>query len=106
MSAQDLAVERGKNPQLVLLDVREPFEHDIAAIAGSLLIPLAELPGRLRELDGRAAIVAYCHHGVRSAHARDILLAAGFGNVRELEGGSHAWAHGGGCTVPRSLTPP
>ncbi|HKB46064.1 MAG TPA: rhodanese-like domain-containing protein, partial [Ktedonobacterales bacterium] len=100
-SAQDLAAERGTNPQLLLLDVREPFEHDIAAIAGSLLIPLAELPGRLRELDGHAAIVAYCHHGVRSAHARDILLAAGFGNVRNLAGGIDAWARAVDPTLPR-----
>jgi adenylyltransferase/sulfurtransferase len=101
MSPQDLAAERGKNPQLVLLDVREPFERDIAAIAGSVLIPLAELPGRLRELDGHAAIVAYCHHGVRSAHARDILLAAGFGNVRNLAGGIDAWARAVDPTLPR-----
>ncbi len=92
ISAPELAAERGRNPDLVLLDVREPFEHDIAAIPESRLIPLGELPARLRELDGHAAIVAYCHHGVRSARARDILLAAGLANVRSLRGGIDAWA--------------
>ncbi len=92
ISATQLKTEREKNSKLLLLDVREPFEHDIAAIPGSQLIPLAELPGRLRELDGHAAIVAYCHHGLRSTRARDILLAAGFANVRSLQGGIDAWA--------------
>ena len=92
ISVQQLATERARDPDLVLLDVREPFEHTIAAIAGSRLIPLGELPGRLRELDGHAAIVAYCHHGIRSARARDILQAAGFANVRSLTGGIDAWA--------------
>jgi adenylyltransferase/sulfurtransferase len=96
-----LATERARNPELVLLDVREPFEHAIAAIPGSLLVPLAELPGRLRGLDGHAAIVAYCHHGLRSARARDILLAAGFGNVRSLAGGIDAWATTVDPTLPR-----
>jgi len=96
-----LRAERERNPALVLLDVREPFEHDIAAIPGSQLIPLGELPARLRELDGHAAIVAYCHHGLRSARARDILLAAGFGNVRSLAGGIDAWAVNVDPTLPR-----
>ena len=96
-----LRAERDANPQLVLLDVREPFEHSIAAIPGSRLIPLGELPGRLRELDGRATIVAYCHHGIRSARARDILKAAGFANVRSLTGGIDAWATTVDPTVSR-----
>ncbi len=92
IDAATLRAERDKHPNLVLLDVREPFEHAIAAISGSRLIPLGELPARLRELDGHAAIVAYCHHGVRSARARDILQAAGFSNVRSLRGGIDAWS--------------
>ena len=92
ITATELRAERDTNPRLVLLDVREPFEHDIAALPDARLIPLGELPGRLRELDGHAAIVVYCHHGQRSARARDILVAAGFANVRNLNGGIDAWA--------------
>lgn len=101
IDAVTLQAEQKRNPSLVLLDVREPFEHDIAAIPGSRLVPLDQLPARLRELDGHAAIVTYCHHGVRSAHARDILQAAGFSNVRSLRGGIDAWATAVDPTLPR-----
>jgi adenylyltransferase/sulfurtransferase len=101
ISVEQLAAERAQHPELVVLDVREPFEHDIATIPGSRLIPLAALPARLRELDGHASIVVYCHHGQRSARARDILLAAGFSNVRNLKGGIDAWATKVDPTLPR-----
>jgi sulfur-carrier protein adenylyltransferase/sulfurtransferase len=101
IDAVTLQAEQKRNPSLVLLDVREPFEYDIAAIPGSQLIPLDALPARLRELDGHAAIVTYCHHGVRSAHARDILRAAGFADVRSLVGGIDAWSTAVDPTLPR-----
>ena len=77
---------------VVLLDVREPFEREIAQLPGATAIPLGELPGRVRELDGHRAIVAFCHRGVRSLRARDLLRAAGFSNVRSLRGGIDAWS--------------
>ena len=88
----DLQVARARTPDLVLLDVREPFEWDIARIEGARLIPIGELPARLRELDGHAEIVAYCHHGTRSRRAVEILRAAGFSKVRNLKGGIDAWS--------------
>jgi adenylyltransferase/sulfurtransferase len=84
-----------------VLDVREPHEYEIARIEGARLIPLSELPGRLRELDGRAEIVAHCHHGIRSLQAREILKGAGFANVRSLSGGIDAWAREVDPNVPR-----
>jgi adenylyltransferase/sulfurtransferase len=75
-----------------LLDVREPHEWDIAHVDGAMLIPLGELPARLGELDPHLPIVTYCHRGVRSQRAREILAAAGFGGVRSLAGGIDAWA--------------
>ena len=55
-----------KPPPLVL-DVRNPEEIAICRIAGSTVIPLPELPGRLGELDSAATIVVHCKSGVRSA---------------------------------------
>src|SRR5688572_24920879 len=78
VSASALKDEWARNPTLVVLDVREPHEHDIARIAGARLIPLRELPRRLGELDGHAEMVTHCHHGVRSLKALEILKAAGF----------------------------
>jgi adenylyltransferase/sulfurtransferase len=75
-----------------LLDVREPWEYQIAHLEGSLLVPLAELPGRLAELPISGSIVAICHHGVRSMTALAFLRSAGFADVQSLRGGLDAWA--------------
>ena len=93
ISADELQQERGeKGCDLVVVDVREPHEWEIASIEGSRLIPLGQLPDRLNELDGHAEIVTVCHHGARSMKALEILRGAGFGKVRSLAGGIDAWA--------------
>jgi adenylyltransferase/sulfurtransferase len=74
-----------------VLDVREPWEWEIARIPGSRLVPLGELPGRIAELDPRAEIVTVCHKGKRSLMAQQLLQGAGF-QVRSLAGGIDAWA--------------
>ncbi|MEO8094500.1 MAG: ThiF family adenylyltransferase, partial [Pseudolysinimonas sp.] len=77
----------------LLLDVRERPEASFASLPDSLLIPLGELPGRLDELPAPdTSIVVYCHHGVRSARALDVLEKAGFTRVRHLTGGLDAWS--------------
>ncbi|HYT63264.1 MAG TPA: molybdopterin-synthase adenylyltransferase MoeB [Gemmatimonadales bacterium] len=101
ISARELQRERGSKPDLVLLDVREPPEAQIARIEGARLIPLRELPRRLAELPGHAEIVTHCHHGQRSLQAREILKGAGFANVRSLAGGIDAWSREVDAEVPR-----
>lgn len=77
----------------LLLDVRERPEASFAALPGSVLIPLGELPDRLGELpDPTRSIVVYCHHGVRSARALEVLEKAGFTRARHLTGGIDAWS--------------
>ena len=90
----------------LLLDVRERPEASFVSLADSVLIPLGELPNRLDELDsavgGRdAPIVVYCHHGVRSARALDVLEKAGFTHVRHLTGGIDAYAQDADTSLPR-----
>jgi len=101
ISARDLQRERAHKPNLLLLDVREPREAEIAHIDGARLIPLRELPDRLAELPGHAEIVTHCHHGQRSLRAREILVGAGFHNVRSLAGGIDAWSREVDQDVPR-----
>lgn len=77
-----------------LLDVRQPWEHDLVALPNSQLIPLNQLPERLGEIappDG-AALVVYCHHGVRSLRAAAMLRDSGFDKVYSLAGGIEAWS--------------
>jgi rhodanese-related sulfurtransferase len=76
----------------LLLDVREDWEHSMAAIADSTHIPLAELVDRLQELAFEDDIVVYCHFGQRSYQAGLLLKEAGFNNVYNLAGGIDAWS--------------
>jgi adenylyltransferase/sulfurtransferase len=93
ISVEELRDERAaRGDELVLVDVREPHEWEIAHIDGARLIPLSQLPDRLNELDGHAEIVTHCHHGARSMKALEILRGAGFAKVRSLAGGIDAWA--------------
>jgi sulfur-carrier protein adenylyltransferase/sulfurtransferase len=79
---------------LMILDVREPFEWDIANLAplGATLIPLGELPDRTAEIDAGREIIVYCRTGSRSAGAARFLRAHGFERVANLKGGIKAWA--------------
>ena len=101
IGAEQLKEEWRQNPELLVIDVREPHEHAIAHIAGAQLIPLSELPDRLGELDGHREIVTHCHHGARSLKALEILKAAGFAKVRSLRGGIDAWAVNVDPSLPR-----
>lgn len=83
-------IDRGR--KIVLLDVREPFEYQICHLDGAKLIPLGVLPQRMSELDSADEIVVYCHVGSRSAEAAEFLMGAGFGKIRNLNGGIRAWA--------------
>lgn len=89
---EELRDRLGAGPRLQLLDVREPFEADIARIEGSALIPLGDLPARLGGLDKAGEYVVYCHTGVRSNYAAALMRKAGFRNVLNLTGGIEAWS--------------
>jgi rhodanese-related sulfurtransferase len=88
--------------RVVLIDVREPWEHELCALPNSTLIPLGELPTRTGEVraDEGALVVAYCHHGVRSLRAAAILAHAGL-RVASLAGGIDRWSLEIDRAVPR-----
>lgn len=100
-SATELKQELEKNPGLCLLDVREPHEFKYASIAGSILIPLNQLPVRLAELDKNQVIVAICHHGMRSMQAATFLAHSGFTQIANLQGGIDAWSRDCDSSVRR-----
>ncbi|WP_437564896.1 rhodanese-like domain-containing protein [Sorangium sp. So ce542] len=103
ISVKELFLKLKAGEPVVLLDVRTPGEHEIAALPGSTLIPLTELAERADEVgapDG-ALIVAYCHHGVRSLSAAVILEKLGHARVASLQGGIDAWSVHIDESVPR-----
>lgn len=77
----------------VLLDVRQPWEVQKASIPGATHIPLTNLIDHTDELDKKAKIIVYCHHGVRSMNACFFLRELGFEDVLSLCGGVDAWSH-------------
>lgn len=92
LSVGELNQKMNEGNAMVILDVREPFEFEIARIEGARLIPLGQLPDRLHELEGEQEIVAVCKSGVRSAHAVQLLQRSGFTRSFNLAGGVDAWA--------------
>jgi rhodanese-related sulfurtransferase len=95
LSAPEMAKRLAEGWRPVVLDVRTVREYrgPLGRIAGSLLIPVAELAGRIRELEERRndPVIAVCLGGVRSARAAGLLLQAGFLEVYNLAGGMQAW---------------
>jgi sulfur-carrier protein adenylyltransferase/sulfurtransferase len=74
-----------------LIDVRDPWEFDIASIASADLIPMSELQEAIGSLDRGTELVLYCHHGTRSGMAAEFLRARGF-RARSLSGGIDRWS--------------
>jgi sulfur-carrier protein adenylyltransferase/sulfurtransferase len=92
VSVQELKRKLDAREPIQLIDVREPFESEIAKIDNARLIPLGELPGRLNQLEHESYTVVHCHTGKRSAQAVQLLRGAGFQNVFNLEGGIDRWS--------------
>jgi rhodanese-related sulfurtransferase len=86
---------------IVLLDVREADELQVAAVEGAVHIPMAEIPARLSELDKNKTIVCICHSGGRSAHVAAFLLDQGYERVINLAGGIDGWSTEVDGSVPR-----
>ena len=86
-------VERRATGELwQLLDVREPWELQIASVDDCLKIPMREMPARLGELDFTTPIAVLCHGGVRSASVAAWLAANGAETVANIAGGIDAWS--------------
>lgn len=87
---------------LLLVDVREAFEREIADLpdAGQRHIPLGEFPQRAGELDRDRPIVVYCRTGSRSAWAAQFLRAQGYDGVLNLVGGVMGWRDEVDPTLP------
>ena len=79
------------NDNFLLLDVREPYEFQIAQIGGKL-IPQNDVPNRVGELNPDQEIVVHCRSGARSQKIAEFLQQNGFRKVSNVAGGILAWA--------------
>ncbi len=86
------ALQDAGTDNLILIDVREPHEVDIATIGGTL-IPVGDVPSNINEFDFEdKKVVVYCRSGKRSANAIHFLQEQGIENLFNLKGGILEWA--------------
>lgn len=101
----DISVTEAKkimdeNPDVVVIDVREPHEFEICEIGGDL-VPLATVQDNLDKYDKDAHILVHCRAGGRSAKAVDLMRSKGFTNTWNVQGGILAWADQVDPSVPK-----
>lgn len=84
-----------------VVDVREPWEAEIARIEGARLVPLGEFAARAGELPRDTPILVLCHHGGRSMQATQWLRRNGYDKVSNVAGGIDAWSREIDPAVPR-----
>ncbi|HYZ83591.1 MAG TPA: rhodanese-like domain-containing protein, partial [Bryobacteraceae bacterium] len=104
VSPAELKRRLDQGESIALVDVREPFEHQLATIDKSELIPMNTIPARLSHLEGLAddrTLVVYCHHGMRSLNVVNWLRQQGLENCQSLAGGIDQWSREVDPTIPR-----
>lgn len=82
-------IDAGEDVQLI--DVREPYEYQIAQIGGKL-IPQNDVPQRLAEIDRDREVIVHCRSGARSQRVAEFLVQSGYPKVANLAGGILAWS--------------
>lgn len=90
--------------KLVLIDVREPNEFQLARIPGAELIPMRTVPAELSRLDAQAdqaPLIVFCHHGVRSLNVVHWLREQGVDACQSMAGGIDRWSLEVDPLVPR-----
>jgi rhodanese-related sulfurtransferase len=100
MSVKELKQHIDAGDDILVLDVREPYEYQIANIGGTL-IPMNEVPGRLDEIGREREIVVQCRSGARSQRVAEFLRQNGYEKVSNLAGGIKAWSEEIDASVPK-----
>ncbi|MGA2561321.1 MAG: molybdopterin-synthase adenylyltransferase MoeB [Terracidiphilus sp.] len=91
ITVKELKARRDAGEDIFLLDVREPYEFQIAQIGGKL-IPQNDVPQRLAEIPRNREIVVHCRSGARSQKIAEFLKQSGYNDVVNVAGGILAWA--------------
>ena len=100
MTVKELKQRLDAGDNVLVLDVREPYEYQIANIGGKL-IPQNDVPQRLAEIDRDREVVVHCRTGGRSQRIAEFLKQSGYSNVANLAGGIHAWSDEIDPSIPK-----
>lgn len=105
IDCRTLAYKLEAEADVQLIDVREPWELQRAAIAGFINLPMSEFQAWethiLQQFDPEMETIVMCHHGIRSAHMCQWLKAQGFTQVKNLSGGIDAYSIAIDRSIPR-----
>jgi rhodanese-related sulfurtransferase len=101
ISAKEVNERVARGDKLLLVDVRERWEYDLAKIPGAKLIPLGTLPVNLKTLLDADEVICYCHHGIRSLDAAVWLRQQGVESAKSMAGGIERWSVDVDPQVPR-----
>jgi rhodanese-related sulfurtransferase len=101
ITPEQFETRRRAGEDLLLVDVREPEEYEIARVEGARLLPLSRFNEWGTALDPERETVFICHHGIRSAQVCAFLSRQGFGRIYNLTGGIDRWSVEVDPTVPR-----
>ena len=101
ISPEELHARRRRGEEVLLIDVREPEEYQLAHVEGARLLPLSLFNEWAPSLDPEAEAVVMCHHGIRSAQVCGFLSRQGFKRLHNLEGGIDRWSREIDASVPR-----
>ncbi len=101
VTVEDLQAMRENGNYHLLIDVREPYEYEIANLGGKL-IPQQSIEDRLQDIPKVGNVVVHCRSGVRSAQTISLLQEKyGYSNLYNLDGGILAWARRIDLTMPK-----
>jgi rhodanese-related sulfurtransferase len=92
ITSEELKGLLDSHSDVVVLDVREPWEIATASMGHTQHIPMNDIPARSGELDKDKHTVVVCHHGVRSMRVTMWLRQQGHEKAQSLAGGIDAWA--------------
>ncbi|HEX6058471.1 MAG TPA: rhodanese-like domain-containing protein [Gemmatimonadaceae bacterium] len=91
------AAEMRRQPDVIFLDVREPYEWNLGHVPGAIHIPRGTLESNVEpRVPREATVVVYCAAGNRSALAADTMQQMGYSNVVSMSDGWRGWVHFGG----------
>jgi rhodanese-related sulfurtransferase len=104
LTPQEIRTLQQSNEPLVFIDVREPGEWALTRIEGAVLMPMGTIPANIASLENHAddaALIVYCHHGMRSLQVVAWLRERGVLPCYSMTGGIDRWSREIDPSVPR-----
>jgi rhodanese-related sulfurtransferase len=89
-----------KSKEVVLIDVRQPYEYESKHLPGAINIPLSKLKRKNEGIPEDKEIILYCQTGIRSKNAARLIRKNDkTATLSHLKGGLYEWE---GMVTPRN----